>query len=108
MNCVFCKIVAGEIPSTKVLETTDVVAIRDISPQAPVHVLVMPRRHVASLAELDDPGLAEALLRGVRDVAAREGLKDFRTIANTGAGAGQSVFHLHFHVMGGRAMGALG
>lgn len=108
MSCIFCRIAAGEIPSQKVLENEHVVAIRDRAPQAPVHVLVLPKKHMASLAELDDPAVAAALLRGVRDVAAKEGLKDFRTIANTGAGAGQTVFHLHMHVLGGRELGALG
>lgn len=108
MSCIFCRIAAGEIPSQKVLENEHVVAIRDRAPQAPVHVLVLPRKHMASLAELDDPAVAAALLRGVRDVAAKEGLKDFRAIANTGAGAGQTVFHLHMHVLGGRELGALG
>jgi len=108
MSCVFCKIVAGEIPATKVHETPDIVVIRDLHPQAPVHVLVLPKKHVASLAELDDPGLAAAILKGVKDAAAKEGLKEFRAIANTGEGAGQTVFHLHFHVMGGRSMKGLG
>lgn len=108
MSCIFCKIVAGEIPSAKVLETPDVLAFRDIAPHAPKHILVAPKKHVDSLAALDDPALAAALLKAVKDVAAKEGLKEFRTIANTGASAGQSVFHLHFHVLGGRTFGALG
>jgi histidine triad (HIT) family protein len=108
MSCIFCRIIAGELPSTKVLETGEIVAIRDLHPQAPVHVLVMPKTHVASLAELEDGKVAAALLKGVREVAAKEGLKEFRTIANTGASAGQTVFHLHLHVLGGRALGSLG
>lgn len=108
MNCIFCKIIAGQIPSTKVLETDDVLAIRDIAPQAPVHVIVMPKKHVASLAGLEDGTMAAALLKGVKDVAAKEGLAEFRTIANTGSSAGQTVFHLHLHVLGGRTLGALG
>ncbi|MCC6739991.1 MAG: histidine triad nucleotide-binding protein [Planctomycetia bacterium] len=108
MSCIFCRIAAGEIPSQKVLENEQVVAIRDRAPQAPVHVLVMPKKHMASLAELEDPAIAAALLKGVKDVAAKEGLKEFRTIANTGAGAGQTVFHLHLHVLGGRDLGSLG
>ena len=90
------------------LETEDLLAIRDHAPQAPVHVLVLTKKHVASLADLDDSRIAAALLRGVKDVAAKEGLKEFRTIANTGATAGQTVFHLHLHVLGGRGLGALG
>lgn len=108
MSCIFCRIVAGEIPSTKVLETPEVLAIRDIAPQAPTHVLVLPKKHFDSLAALDDPATASALLAAVRDVAKKEGLKEFRTIANTGATCGQTVFHLHLHVMGGRAMKGLG
>lgn len=108
MSCIFCRIIAGEIPSAKVLENDEVLAIRDRSPQAPVHVLVMPKKHMDSLAELKDPAVAAALLKGVRDVAAQEGLQDFRTIANTGAGAGQTVFHLHMHVLGGRTLTSMG
>lgn len=107
-DCIFCKIVAGAIPSQKVLENDDVLAIRDRAPQGPVHVLVLPKKHMASLAELDDARIAAALLKAVKEVAAKENLKEFRTIANTGASAGQSVFHLHLHVLGGRALGALG
>ncbi|KAF0240748.1 MAG: Hit-like protein involved in cell-cycle [Planctomycetota bacterium] len=108
MSCIFCRIIAGELASAKVLENDDVLAIRDRAPQAPVHVLVMPKRHVSTLAELDDERIAAALLKGVRDVAVQEGLREFRTIANTGASSGQTVFHLHLHVLGGRALGALG
>ncbi len=108
MSCIFCRIIAGEIPSAKVYENDEVVAIRDRAPQAPVHVLVMPKKHMDSLAELKDPGIAAALLKGVREVAAQEGLKEYRTIANTGAGAGQTVFHLHLHVLGGRELKAMG
>ncbi|MEK7468427.1 MAG: histidine triad nucleotide-binding protein [Planctomycetota bacterium] len=108
MNCIFCKIIAGEIGSAKVLENDEVLAIRDRAPQAPVHVLVMPKVHVASLAELENGKTAAALLQAVREVAAKEGLKEFRTIANSGVSAGQTVFHLHLHVIGGKALGALG
>ncbi|MCE9584758.1 MAG: histidine triad nucleotide-binding protein [Planctomycetes bacterium] len=108
MNCIFCKLIAGQIPSTKVLETDELLAVRDIAPQAPVHVIVMPKKHVASLADLEDGKMAAALLKGVREVAAKEGLTEFRTIANTGSSAGQTVFHLHLHVLGGRKLGPLG
>jgi histidine triad (HIT) family protein len=107
-NCLFCKIVAGEIPAQLVYEDERAVAFRDINPQAPVHVLIIPREHVASLAEAADQ--QEAMLGGLLLAAARvaraEGLEEsgYRTIANTGAGAGQSVFHLHLHVLGGRRL----
>lgn len=107
-NCIFCKIVRGEIPSTRVLETEDFIAIRDIQPAAPTHVLVIPRRHVESVAHLEDgdTALAGALLVGARDVARREGLADrgYRVVINTGQEGGQTVAHLHVHVMGGRQL----
>jgi histidine triad (HIT) family protein len=104
---VFCRIVKGEIPSTKVLETDEVLAIRDIAPQAPVHVLVMPKQHFANLMELKDARMQEAVWAAVQAVASKEGLQEFRTIVNTGASAGQTVFHLHIHVVGGRQLGPL-
>lgn len=107
-DCLFCKILSGEIPSAKVYEDEMTYAFRDINPQAPVHVLVIPKRHVASLAaadELDDAALA-ACLRTCRKVAAMEGLTEggFRVVSNCGDDACQSVHHLHFHVLGGRPM----
>ena len=109
-NCLFCKIVAGEIPAQLVYEDEAAVAFRDINPQAPVHVLVIPRAHVASLADAESGGAdAETLgrlLHAAARVARAEGLEEsgYRTVANTGAGAGQSVFHLHLHVLGGRRL----
>ena len=108
-NCLFCKIIAGDIPSTKVYEDDDVYAFRDIAPQAPTHVLVIPKRHVASVAacgELSDAIIA-ACLRACGKVAEAEGLteKGFRVVSNCGDDACQSVHHLHFHVLGGRKMG---
>lgn len=106
-NCLFCKIVAGEIPSERVLETDEVIALRDIHPQAPTHVLVIPRRHVPDVDTLpDDEGqLLGALFAAVRRVAEQEGLaKGYRVVTNVGAESGQSVFHLHLHVLGGRRM----
>ena len=105
-ECVFCKIVAGEIPSTKVYEDEHTVAFVDLNPQAPTHVLVVPREHFSDVADLGRDGQAAAgLLAGIRGVAAQEGLSDFRTVFNTGAGVGQSVFHVHAHVLAGRPMG---
>ena len=108
-NCLFCKIIAGEIPSSKVYEDDDVYAFRDINPQAPTHVLVIPKQHVASVAacaELPDDAIA-ACLKACGKVAALEGLteKGFRVVSNCGDDACQSVHHLHFHVLGGRKMG---
>jgi histidine triad (HIT) family protein len=106
-DCLFCKIVAGEIPSKKVFEDDHVIAFEDINPQAPVHLLVVPRRHVASLNEASDADrellghilLACGRLAGERDVSS-----GYRVVNNCGAQAGQSVFHIHFHLLGGRSM----
>ncbi len=105
-SCLFCRIVAGEIPSTKVHEDDLVLAIRDIAPQAPTHVLLMPRAHIASLTDLTD---ADAELLGrlfavSADVARAEGLEadGYRVVSNHGRAAGQSVDHLHLHLLGGR------
>ena len=104
-ECLFCAIVSGDIPADVVLRDDDVVAFRDIAPQAPVHVLVIPTRHVANARELADldPQLAGRLLQAAARVAEQEGVgSDYRLVLNTGAGAGQSVFHAHAHVLGGR------
>jgi histidine triad (HIT) family protein len=105
-DCLFCRIAAGEIPSDRVLEDDEIIAFRDISPRAPTHVLVIPRRHVADLQSLTDADadLAAALFRGVREVASNAGLRSYRVVSNVGAEAGQSVDHLHLHVLGGRPM----
>ena len=107
-NCLFCRIVAGEIPAEVVLDTERVLAFRDIGPQAPTHVLVIPKRHIVSLGAATDEDrdlLGEILLAG-RDVARSEGISEagFRVVANTGADGGQSVDHLHLHVLGGRTL----
>ncbi|HEX5707120.1 MAG TPA: histidine triad nucleotide-binding protein [Pyrinomonadaceae bacterium] len=108
-DCIFCKIVAGEIPAELVYEDEHTVAFRDINAQAPTHVLVIPRAHVASLSDAAERGEQELLgqvMASAARVAAQEGLKEggYRTVVNTGAGAGQSVFHLHAHVLGGRRL----
>jgi histidine triad (HIT) family protein len=106
-DCLFCKIVADEIPSDRVLETEEIIAFRDIAPQAPTHVLVIPRRHVPDVDTLadDDAHLLSAMFAAVRRVAEHEGLaKGYRVVTNVGAESGQSVFHLHLHVLGGRRM----
>jgi len=104
----FCKIAAGELPAERVLESHRTVAFRDTNPQAPVHVLVIPKEHhpdVAALAEAADGLLAEVVTQAHR-VAVAEGVSDsgYRLVFNTGSGAGQTVFHAHAHVLGGRAM----
>jgi len=110
-DCLFCRIVAGEIPATVVHETERTLAFRDIMPKAPIHVLVIPKEHYADVAALGagDPGLAGEVLATVAVVAEKEGLLDqgFRTVFNTGESVGQSVFHAHAHVLGGRAYGDL-
>lgn len=105
-DCLFCKIAAGEIPSNIVHSDDDVVVFRDVNPQAPTHVLAIPRRHIASAAELTDADgeLLAALFRALRRVAEEAGLHGYRIASNVGAEAGQSVLHLHFHLLGGRPM----
>ena len=108
MDCVFCKIVGGEIPSELVHQDEHVVVFPDLHPQAPTHLLVVPRRHVASLFELDDPALGGALLAAARRVAEQAGLeRGWRLIANTREHGGQEIDHLHLHVLGGRSLGPM-
>lgn len=107
-DCIFCKIIKREIPSNILYEDENVIAIKDLNPQADTHVLVIPKTHVASLAELEDENLMSALLKGVKATAKTLGLTDFRTIINTGAGAGQTVFHLHVHILAGKLTEKLG
>jgi histidine triad (HIT) family protein len=104
-DCLFCKIVAGDVPSEKVAETDHALAFRDITPQAPTHILVIPKVHSPTLPELagDHPESAIAVLTLARSVAEQEGILDgYRLVGNNGARAQQSVFHAHAHVLGGR------
>ncbi|MFI1012892.1 histidine triad nucleotide-binding protein [Streptomyces sp. NPDC020965] len=107
-DCLFCKIVAGDVPATVVRETDTVVAFRDINPQAPTHVLVIPKAHYPDAASLaaGAPALAADVLREAGEVAAAEGTVDagYRIVFNTGSGAGQTVFHAHAHILGGRGL----
>ncbi len=106
-DCLFCKILAGEIPSDRVYEDDDVVAFRDINPCAPTHVLVIPRKHIATAlaAEPGDAALLGKLMLAANEVARREGIEDgVRYVMNVNAGAGQDVFHIHLHVVGGRGL----
>lgn len=106
-DCLFCRIVAGEIPSTRVYEDDEIIAFRDIAPRAPTHILVIPRRHIASALELtaDDGPLLGRMFGAAADIARAEGIADggYRIITNIGRWGGQAVDHLHFHLMGGRA-----
>ena len=106
-DCLFCRIVAGEIPATVVAETDECVAFRDVNPQAPVHVVVVPRLHVRSLNEASDAALVGSLSLLAADIAKREGIAEsgYRTVINTNYDAGQTVFHIHLHLLGGRPMG---
>jgi histidine triad (HIT) family protein len=105
-DCLFCAIVAGDIPADVVLRTDSVVAFRDIDPKAPTHILVVPTQHYANVGELSDqqPELASAVLQAAAEVARMENLDGYRLVFNTGAEAGQSVFHVHGHVLGGRPL----
>lgn len=102
--CIFCRIAAGGTETPFIYQDEDAVAFRDIQPQAPVHVLVVPRRHLASLNDADDAMLLGRLLAAARRAAAVAGLEQYRLVINTGPDAGQSVPHLHLHVLGGRVM----
>ena len=107
MDCIFCKIAAGEIPSTKVFENDDMVAFRDLNPQAPVHVLVIPRMHIASADGVNaenSAGIAK-IFEAIPEIAKAEGLANgYRVITNCGEDACQSVKHLHFHLLGGKKL----
>jgi histidine triad (HIT) family protein len=107
-DCLFCKIVAGTIPATLVAQDDRAVAFRDINPQAPTHILIVPRQHIPSLNELtdDNAALVGHLLVVARQLAAAEGLTaGYRTVFNTGGHAGQTVAHIHLHLIGGRPLG---
>lgn len=99
-DCIFCKIINGDFGTEFVYENEHLVVFKDINPKAPVHLLVVPKVHVASLNELEDKNLMGELLMGVKEAAKKAGLKSYRTQINTGKEAGQEVFHLHIHVLG--------
>jgi len=107
-NCLFCKIVAGDIPADIVYESDTALAFRDINPQAPTHVLIIPREHISTINDID-PGheaLVGSLYTAAREIAAAEGFADegYRAVMNCNEGAGQSVFHIHLHVLAGRPL----
>lgn len=107
-DCLFCRIIAGEIPGSIIHTDPDVVAFRDINPQAPLHALVTPRRHISSLNELreEDDGLVGKMVRVAADLARQHGHAEagYRTVFNTNRGAGQTVFHIHLHLLAGRSL----
>ncbi len=104
MDCLFCKIVAGKIPAAIVKKNDFYTAFNDITPQAPTHVLIIPNQHFSNMAEVAeaDPGLAGEIFKAAGEIASEIGLDSYRMNVNTGAGAGQSVFHAHLHLLGGR------
>ncbi|MEE9615190.1 MAG: histidine triad nucleotide-binding protein [Thermodesulfobacteriota bacterium] len=106
-DCIFCKIGSGEIPSEKVRETERLFVIKDINPQAPTHLLVVPKKHYATLLDCDDPELLGEMLRVASEAAQEAGVAEsgFRTVVNTNQEGGQVVFHLHMHVIGGKPLG---
>ena len=108
MNCLFCKIIAGDIPSAKVYEDETVYAFRDIAPQAPTHILVVPKAHIDSCNGItaENSAVVAHIFEVIPKIAAAEGLTGgYRVVSNCGADAGQTVFHIHFHILGGRDLG---
>lgn len=105
-DCLFCKIAAGDIPAEKLYEDDEILAFRDIAPQAPVHFLVIPKKHIQdpANAETTDEALMGKMIRVGSQVAKENGITDFRLVFNNGAEAGQTVFHIHMHVLGGRSL----
>jgi len=108
-DCIFCKIIKHEIPAQIIYEDDEIMAFNDIHPQAPVHILLLPKKHIQSVAALSDQDtiLAGKLILKARDLAEKLNLKSFRLVANSGEDAGQSVPHLHFHLLGGRKLGPI-
>ena len=105
-NCLFCKILAGEIPADIVYESETAIAFRDINPQAPTHVLIIPRKHIARISDIgeDDQSIVGSLFSAAREIATAEGMADegYRAVMNCNEAAGQTVFHIHLHLLGGR------
>lgn len=108
-NCVFCKIVKGEIPCNKVYEDEDLLAFNDINPAAPIHILVIPKKHISMLTDLkeEDELLVGKIYTTINKIAVQEGFKEkgYRVIANCGKDSGQEVMHIHFHILGGKKLG---
>ena len=106
-DCLFCRLIRGEIPAKLVAQTPECVAFRDIDPQAPTHIVIVPRAHIPTLLDVKDPLIVEQMTKLATDVAKSEGVAEsgFRVVVNTNANGGQTVFHLHMHLLGGRRMG---
>lgn len=108
-DCVFCKIIKGEIPTEKVYETEEILAFKDIHPAAPIHILVVPKKHISMLTDLkpEDEALIGKIYTTINKIAEKEGFKKqgYRVIANCGKDSGQEVMHIHFHVLGGKKLG---
>ena len=109
MDCLFCKIVAGEIPSSKVYEDDKILAFRDIAPVAPVHVLFIPKTHIAGVREItaDNADIVAHIFTVIPQVAKELGITDYRVVSNNGVEAGQTVHHLHIHLIGGATLGGM-
>lgn len=111
-ECIFCKIASGAIPSEKVFENEDVFAFKDIHPQAPTHIIVIPKKHYATLNDIpqNEMTVLSKIYTAIQQVARKANVADtgYRTIVNTNRSAGQEVFHVHFHILGGRPLGAMG
>ena len=107
-DCLFCRIVDGDIPADIIYQSESAIAFRDINPQAPTHALIIPRRHISTINDLDagDEELVGSLYLAAKEIARQEGLSDdgYRVVMNCGEGAGQSVFHIHLHLLGGRLL----
>ena len=108
-DCLFCKIVKGEVPSTKIYEDEEILAFKDINPAAPIHILVIPKKHIASLAQLDkeDEAIVGKIYGVINQIAEEQGVKEkgYRVIVNCGKDGGQEVMHLHFHLLAGKQFG---
>jgi histidine triad (HIT) family protein len=108
-NCLFCKVLAGDIPADIIYESETAIGFRDINPQAPTHVLIIPRKHIATINEIadEDQSIVGSLYSAAREIAASEGLTDegYRAVMNCNEAAGQTVFHIHLHLLGGRSLG---
>lgn len=104
-DCIFCKIINGDFNTDFVYEDEDFVVFKDISPKAPVHLLVVPKKHYSSLVEIDDSNVLSGLLETVKKVCKKENIESFRTVINTGKDSGQEVFHIHVHILAGKKLG---
>ncbi len=109
MDCIFCKIISGEIPSDKVYEDEQVLAFRDIAPKAPVHVLIIPKTHIAGVREItaDNSSVVAHIFTVIPQIAQQLGITDYRVVSNNGEQAGQTVHHLHFHLLSGGVLGEM-